>query len=805
MIGRLFAAGVLALVAGGVTPPQAGAFPQSPQAAPVAAAAPTPNGAWTTYHHDGARTGFDSTAPPVSGAAAGWVSPVLDGQVYSEPLVYNGLVYVATLQNTVYALNQSTGAVVWSKNLGAPQTSGWQCGNVNPTGILGTGVIDTAASRIYVVPFLHQFLGYYLFGLDLATGTVVMQTQLKPTGFDWTIQQERGALAMSTDGTHVYVPFGGRAGDCGPYHGWVDGVPTNGTAPNELYTTPSTGEGIWASGGVAVDSATGNVFFATGNAIPCTGAITSDSVIKTTATLATPTFFRPQDWSAHWCAPDLDLGSATPVLISPSLIFTSGKYGQGFLLSASTLGGTDGQLFPAKTPYVGADVCGGSHSDATFGSFAYAAPYVYLQCDGGGLVGLKVNTSTPSFSLCGSSCASPSWNSGGSLTFGPPIVAGGAVWVVDIGGSGLYGYNASTGAQIFHSASFGVNHFSTPSEAGGQIFVSSGTTVRSFDIVRGCASVSLSASPPSPSVVGGTVVFTATASGCPNPSPLYQFWMLPPGAGTWQLKQPYSTSATFTWTTSTLAAGTYRITAWARDASSAGIFSSSLGRWDTSNNGQHTLTATAPCSAVSASYSPASPQPSATPVTITASASGCPDANPLYQFWMLAPGASSWQIARPYSTNAVFTWNTTGRAAGTYRVTVWARDANSPGAFSNSLGSWDTSNDALYTLTSTPCASVSASAAPASPQPASTQITISAVASGCANPLYQFWMLAPGSATWRIVQGYTTSAGFTWTTTGSPAGIYRITVWVRDTSSVGRFSDAAGRWDASINTQYTLT
>ena len=144
----------------------------------------------------------------------------------------------------------------------------------------------------------------------------------------------------------MYVPFGGRAGDCGAYNGWVVGVPTNGTTPLEVYKTPSHASGIWAGGGVVIDDTTGNVFFATGNAIPCSGAVNSDSVIRTNGALGSPTFFQPLDWSDHWCIPDQDLGSATPVLISPNLMFTSGKYGQAFLLNPTSLGGRNGQLFP---------------------------------------------------------------------------------------------------------------------------------------------------------------------------------------------------------------------------------------------------------------------------------------------------------------------------------------------------------------------------------------------------------------------------------------------------------------------------
>jgi outer membrane protein assembly factor BamB len=454
-------------------------------AAPIVA-----NGSWTNYHHDNAHTGNDplpSTAASIS-PTPGWTQPVLDDEVYAEPLIYSGLVYVATLNNTVYALNQTDGSVVWSHNLGTPQAGGWVCGNVAPMGILGTPVIDTAANRIYAVaeiadPNPANPPTYRLFGLDLTSGTTVLSTLIAPTGFDWKIQQERGALALANG--YVYVPFGGRAGDCfdgsTPYYGWVVGVPTDGVSTSNVFQTPSGAESVWAAGGVVVDDTSHNVFFATGNAIPCSGASMSDSVVRVSPTLTSPTFFQPDDWQANWCGPDSDLGSASPVLISPTLMFTAGKHGGGFLLNPTSLGGKDGQSFPTPKPatYAQADVCFGNTSDATFGSFAYAAPFVYVECEGHGLVALNLNTSTPSFNPCDSMCAAPDWNTGGSTTYGPPIVAGGAVWAASDGG-GLAAFDATTGTQIYQSAGFGINRFSTPAEAGGQVFVASHNVVKSF-------------------------------------------------------------------------------------------------------------------------------------------------------------------------------------------------------------------------------------------------------------------------------------------------------------------------------------
>src|SRR5438309_7180628 len=481
-IALLAAAAALILAPVTVLAFGAGAKAPGARATVVPKTAVTPNGAWTTYHHDNAHTGYDPSAPTATSAAAtpGWTLATLDGEVYAETLIFNGVVYAATLNNTVYALNQTDGSVLWSKNVGPAQTSGWVCGNVGSAGILGTPVIDPVANRIYVAAEIAGSTpAFHVFGLDLGnSGNIVMDVAITganvPAGFDWKIQQQRGALALAN--ATVYVPIGGRAGDCFdngiPYFGWVIGVPIGGGA-NYVWRTPSTAESVWAAGGVVVDDTSHNIFVATSNAIPCSGATYSDAIVRLTPTLTSPSFFQPNDWQSNWCGPDSDLGSASPTLISPTLMFTAGKHGGGFLLDPTNLGGLDGQLYPTPKPatYAQADVCFGNTSDATFGSFAYAAPFVYVECEGRGLVALNVNTSTNSFSPCDAACAGPDWSAGGSTTFGPPIVAAGAVWVAS--NSGLYAFNAANGAQIFHSASFGINRFVTPAEAGGGVYVPS--------------------------------------------------------------------------------------------------------------------------------------------------------------------------------------------------------------------------------------------------------------------------------------------------------------------------------------------
>ena len=62
-------------------------------------------------------------------------------------------IYVATENDTVYALSASTGKVVWSRHLATPvPASSLPCGDITPSvGITGTPVIDPARAEIFVV------------------------------------------------------------------------------------------------------------------------------------------------------------------------------------------------------------------------------------------------------------------------------------------------------------------------------------------------------------------------------------------------------------------------------------------------------------------------------------------------------------------------------------------------------------------------------------------------------------------------------------------------------------------------------
>ena len=117
-----------------------------------AASTPAGDSSWTVYHGDAAGSGVSNSVAAVATSARAWSSPALDGQLYGEPLVSGADVYVATEDDTVYALSSSSGAVVWSTHIASPvPASALPCGDITPSvGITGTPVIDPARSEIFV-------------------------------------------------------------------------------------------------------------------------------------------------------------------------------------------------------------------------------------------------------------------------------------------------------------------------------------------------------------------------------------------------------------------------------------------------------------------------------------------------------------------------------------------------------------------------------------------------------------------------------------------------------------------------------
>src|SRR5258706_6789888 len=238
-----------------------------------------------TQSGDELRTGWYPDQPRLSPAVVGssafgqLFSTAIAGQVYAQPLLSQGTLFVATESNDVYGLDPNSGAVRWTANLGV----GWKpsdlgCGDLQPTiGVTGTPVIDRATNVAYLFSktYANATSGpgaWYAHAIDVATGAeragfpVLVQGTASndaAQSFDATHEMQRTGLLLM-DGV-VYAGFGSHC-DAGPWYGWVVGVSTTGHVTT-MWTTESgagrpAGAGIWGGGGGGVSPRARPVFFA---------------------------------------------------------------------------------------------------------------------------------------------------------------------------------------------------------------------------------------------------------------------------------------------------------------------------------------------------------------------------------------------------------------------------------------------------------------------------------------------------------------------------------------------------------------
>ena len=214
------------------------------------------------------------------------------------------------------------------------------------------------------------------------------------------------------------------------------------------------------------------IFVATGNGA---GDSTSnpdygDSVVKLSALASPLDWWAPPNWSALDSS-DLDLGSSMPTLLPGGFLFQSGKDGNGYLLNGAGLGNVSSAVAQAR-------FCSGG----SFGGSVYdpGNATIYAACTGG-LAALSLGSSPPSLAAkAGFSAPGDAW--------GPPMIAGGLVWVTSHPTGTLYGLDLTSGAvkSSFPIPANGsdVNHFASPSAGGGRLFVASSNEVTAYTIAQ---------------------------------------------------------------------------------------------------------------------------------------------------------------------------------------------------------------------------------------------------------------------------------------------------------------------------------
>jgi hypothetical protein len=413
-------------------------------AAPTAppAALSTRAATWATFGGGAARSGVAHGAPATPSLKRRFAR-ALDGEVYAQPLIAGGRIYVATENNSVYAFTTS-GRRLWRRHLGAPVPGGdLPCGNIDPSGITGTPVISRG--RLFAVAFLRSGHRHVLFGLRLGSGRVAVRARVDPP--NRLVEQQRGAL-LAAHG-RVYVPYGGLLGDCGPYRGYVISTTTSG-GRRIAYRNPASEAGIWAPGGISAQA--GTLLVGTGNG--GAGAFGyQNSVIRLSPGLHRLGYWAPRDWRALSDG-DVDEGSLAPLPVTGGRVLQTGKNGVAYLLRHG-LGGVGAEQFSRR-------LCGGG----AFGAAAFRAPLAIVPC-GGSLFGLRI--AGASFSVAWSSSA-------GNV----PVIAGNSVFSLAHDGT-LVQLRLSDGHPIATAHVGGsASSFPAPAAAGDLLVAPAGRGIVAF-------------------------------------------------------------------------------------------------------------------------------------------------------------------------------------------------------------------------------------------------------------------------------------------------------------------------------------
>jgi hypothetical protein len=422
-----------------------------------------------------------------------------------------GFYIVATQDNKVYALDETTGASKWAAgatNLGAPQDG--------HNGEMSTPVIDATTRTVYVAAAMATNR-YELHALNVDTGkelanwpAVLSTIKSGSITMDFAVTEQRSALSL-VNGI-VYVAFGGYIGDRGDYHGWVIGV--NAADPTKTggwATMDAQQAGIWAAGGMASDGT--GVFAITGNVDGAKDHSVSDSeeIIRITdlgtAHRDDANMFYPDIWYTGMNNGDKDFGACSPTVLTvpnstPSkIVIAPAKPGIVYVLDDAKLGGSNGSLsstIVAKTD----------------GESVYAAPTAYQvgasavnvaistgvgskcpndQTLGGAIMGMTVQpgNGTMKPALITKWCATISTDT--NVTRRSPVStnsnAAGAdpiVWFLN--GSALNAFNGDTGAVLYPPAGGtaatcdGVQKFTAPIVADGHVVVGGNGHLCSFSV-----------------------------------------------------------------------------------------------------------------------------------------------------------------------------------------------------------------------------------------------------------------------------------------------------------------------------------
>ena len=422
---------------------------------------------WPRFGWDVARSSAPDIATGISAANVANLQRqqvALDGTVdgsaiYLHDVQVNGaahdVFFVTTTYGKTLAIDADSGTVLWRYTPSG--YAGW-AGSYRIT--TATPVADPERQSIYAASPDGRIQK-----LAVADGSVVWNTAI-------TLLPEREKIAASLnyfDG-RVIATTGGYIGDAPPYQGHV--AILDATTGNLLHvwnslcsdraglidptTCNASDAAIWGRAGAVIDSSTGAIYVATGNA-PWDGNTNwGDATLELDRDAVrlignyTPTNTQQLNTS------DRDLGSTSPVLLGGGLVAQGGKDGKIRLLDWSSYSGTKphqgGERQIVSTPS-GDDLF-------TAPAVLQGTPTRMFVADNGGTEAWELNDGQ----------LQSMWKNGNAGT--SPVVAGDLLFVYDPRG-GLRVYDPGTGRQVT-KLDCGGGHWNSPIVVDGRIALPEG-------------------------------------------------------------------------------------------------------------------------------------------------------------------------------------------------------------------------------------------------------------------------------------------------------------------------------------------
>jgi len=423
----------------------------------------------------------------------------ISGNVYAQPLYIEGgpngpMIIAVTESNNVYALDATTGTVIWQRSDIGPSvpSSSLPCSNINPVGITGTPVVELASRRLFFDALINgATIKHFIYSLDVDTGEtnlgwpvdVNATANYNGMTFESRIQEERGALAL-VDGI-VYVSYSGYSGDCETYHGWVVGVDINSPTNVLAWATIAVGGGIWGHGGVASDGT--NMFVVTGNTFNTGGNwMGGEAIIRLQAGPVFSDFWAPTNW-INLDEGDIDLGGVSATVIdvpgaTPSqLVLALGKDSNAYLVDRNNLGGV-------TSPVAQAGVSGINRGTSAVTYHTSQGTYFAFHNEANAIRAYKITPTNPptitfAWSMSQTGRGSPWVTTNGATNF--------IVWVAGVAGDQrLHAYDGDTGAVIYagggaNELMTGTRQWNTGIAARGRIYFAADNKVYAFKLPTG--------------------------------------------------------------------------------------------------------------------------------------------------------------------------------------------------------------------------------------------------------------------------------------------------------------------------------